>query len=121
YITFRGGRACQRDRPLFSDLGITREYRSITTVLRHEAEERAGTTVYRLLRLPVLLSLRIDENRKREGFVTIISPHKAGKQAAPAQEQAAISVVTNAIPIHADMPMGAPIIAALSDTTFLWS
>ena len=85
------------------------------------AGERAGMTISRLSMLLVLLSLHIEENKKKEGFVTIISPHEAGKQASPAQEQAAIPAVTNTIPIHADMPMGAPIIAALSDTSFLCS
>ena len=62
--------------------------------------------------------LTIDKDRKRQGFVTIISPLKAGKQASPAQEQAAIPAIPNTIPIHADMLMGASIIALNSSATW---
>ncbi|KAL8645438.1 MAG: hypothetical protein Q9226_007302 [Calogaya cf. arnoldii] len=54
--------------------------------------------------------LTVDEDMKRQGFVTLISPLKAGRQASPAQEKAAIPAVPNTIPIHADMLMGASII-----------
>ena len=63
--------------------------------------------------------LTIDENRKRQGFVTIVSPLKAGKKASAAQEQAAIPAIDGTIPIHADFVMGASIIAAGSSAT--WS
>ena len=62
--------------------------------------------------------LSIDEDKKRQGFVTIISPLKAGKKASPAQEQAAIPAMPDTIPIHADMLMGASIIAHNSSATW---
>ncbi|KAI4266407.1 MAG: hypothetical protein L6R38_008764 [Xanthoria sp. 2 TBL-2021] len=62
--------------------------------------------------------LTIDEDKKRQGFVTIISPLKAGRQASPAQEKAAIPAVPDTIPIHADMLMGASIIANNSSATW---
>ncbi|KAI4102200.1 MAG: hypothetical protein LQ339_004724 [Xanthoria mediterranea] len=62
--------------------------------------------------------LTIDEDQKRQGFVTIISPLKAGRQASPAQEKAAIPAVPGTIPIHADMLVGASIIAANSSATW---
>ncbi|KAL8854127.1 MAG: hypothetical protein Q9221_001049 [Calogaya cf. arnoldii] len=54
--------------------------------------------------------LTVEEDKKRQGFVTLISPLKAGRQASPAQEKAAIPALPNTIPIHADMLMGASII-----------
>ncbi|KAL8988137.1 MAG: hypothetical protein Q9169_008604, partial [Polycauliona sp. 2 TL-2023] len=62
--------------------------------------------------------ITIDEDKKRQGFVTIISPLKAGKQASSAQEKAAIPTVPETIPIHADMLMGASIIAPNSSATW---
>ncbi|KAI4227636.1 MAG: hypothetical protein L6R36_002271 [Xanthoria steineri] len=62
--------------------------------------------------------LTIDEDQKRQSFVTIISPLKAGRQASPAQEKAAIPAVPGTIPIHADMLVGASIIAANSSATW---
>ncbi|KAL8787711.1 MAG: hypothetical protein Q9213_002031 [Squamulea squamosa] len=63
--------------------------------------------------------LTVEEDKKRQGFVTIISPLKAGKQASPAQENAAIPAVPGTIPIHADMLMGASIIP--SNSSAVWS
>ncbi|KAI4235359.1 MAG: hypothetical protein LQ349_003222 [Xanthoria aureola] len=62
--------------------------------------------------------LTINEDQKRQGFVTIISPLKAGRQASPVQEKAAIPAVPGTIPIHADMLVGASIIAASSSATW---
>ncbi|KAL8882982.1 MAG: hypothetical protein Q9198_000101 [Flavoplaca austrocitrina] len=62
--------------------------------------------------------LIIDRDREWQGFVTIISPPEAGKQASPAQEQAAIPAIPDTIPIHADMLMGASIIAPNSSATW---
>ncbi|KAL8830276.1 MAG: hypothetical protein Q9170_005805 [Blastenia crenularia] len=56
--------------------------------------------------------LTITEEAKRAGFVTIISPLRAGKRASPAQEEAAVPAVEGTIPIHADLLLGASIIAA---------
>lgn len=51
-----------------------------------------------------------DEQEKRKGFVTIVSPLKAGPNATPDQEAKAEPVVKDSIPIHADFLMGASII-----------
>ena len=51
-----------------------------------------------------------DEARKREGWVTIVSPLKAGQNATPQEEKAAEASVLGSIPIHADFLMGAAII-----------
>ncbi|KAL8804564.1 MAG: hypothetical protein Q9182_002479 [Xanthomendoza sp. 2 TL-2023] len=55
--------------------------------------------------------LTIDDAAKHQGFVTIISPLRAGQSATPAQERAAVPVVEGTIPIHADFLLGASIIA----------
>ncbi|KAI4224500.1 MAG: hypothetical protein L6R40_008439 [Gallowayella cf. fulva] len=60
----------------------------------------------------------IDENRKRQGFAVIISPLKAGKHASPTEEKAAIPAIEGTIPIHADLVMGASIIAKDSIATW---
>ncbi|KAL8913716.1 MAG: hypothetical protein Q9171_001566 [Xanthocarpia ochracea] len=62
--------------------------------------------------------LTIDDEKKRQGFVTIISPLKAGREASPTQEEAAIPVVPGTIPIHADMLMGASIVPPDSSATW---
>lgn len=51
------------------------------------------------------------EAAKRAGFVTIISPLKPGANASAADEKAAVPVIPGTIPIHADLLMGAAIIA----------
>ncbi|KAI1193298.1 RmlC-like cupin domain-containing protein [Nemania serpens] len=52
-----------------------------------------------------------DEEKKRHGFVPILSPLKAGPDATHQQEQAAEPTIDGTIPIHADFVMGAGIIA----------
>lgn len=52
-----------------------------------------------------------DEARKREGFVNILSPLKAGEEASKSEEEAAVPAIEGTIPIHADLVMGAGIIA----------
>ena len=98
------------------------------TGISHSEENEHGSETVHFLQIwalpwksgltPRYHDLTIDENKKRDGFVTIISPLKAGKQASPAQEQAAIPVVPNTIPIHADMLMGASIIAPNASATW---
>lgn len=51
-----------------------------------------------------------DDEEKRKGFVTILSPLKGGVDATAAEEKAAEPVVEGTIPIHADFVMGAGII-----------
>ncbi|KAL4880351.1 RmlC-like cupin domain-containing protein [Aspergillus karnatakaensis] len=51
-----------------------------------------------------------DEAKKREGFVTILSPLKAGIAATPKEEEEAVPAIPDTIPIHADFVMGAGII-----------
>lgn len=51
------------------------------------------------------------ERDKRNGFVTILSPLKAGPEATRAEEMAAVPVVEGTIPIHADFLMGAAVIS----------
>ncbi|KIN07810.1 hypothetical protein OIDMADRAFT_99826 [Oidiodendron maius Zn] len=60
-----------------------------------------------------------DENAKREGFVPILSPLKAGPGANAAEEEAAEPTLPNTIPIHADFVMGAGIIGV--DKRFKWT
>ncbi|PLB48806.1 putative pirin domain protein [Aspergillus steynii IBT 23096] len=55
---------------------------------------------------------------KRSGFVTVLSPLKAGVEASEAQEEEAEPVVKGSIPIHADFVMGAGILAP--ETVFEW-
>lgn len=47
---------------------------------------------------------------KRDAFVTILSPLRAGAEASKAEEEAAVPVVEGSIPIHADFLMGAAIL-----------
>ncbi|KAI4142069.1 MAG: hypothetical protein L6R39_005092 [Caloplaca ligustica] len=63
--------------------------------------------------------LTVSEQKKRAGFVIIISPLKAGKGASDEQEKAAVPVVEGSIPIHADLVMGASIIA--NGTSAIWT
>ncbi|KAJ9155415.1 Pirin domain-containing protein [Pleurostoma richardsiae] len=51
------------------------------------------------------------EEEKRQGFVKILSPLKAGEDATAAEEKAAEPAIAGTIPIHADFVMGAGIIA----------
>ncbi|KND89906.1 Quercetin 2,3-dioxygenase [Tolypocladium ophioglossoides CBS 100239] len=60
-----------------------------------------------------------EEDDKRKGFVTILSPLKAGEDATAHQETEAEPAIAGSIPIHADFAMGAGIIAAQSK--FEWT
>lgn len=51
-----------------------------------------------------------EEADKRRGFVTIISPLRAGSEAAAEEEEKAEPVIPGTIPIHADLIMSAGII-----------
>ncbi|KAL5340227.1 RmlC-like cupin domain-containing protein [Aspergillus crustosus] len=51
-----------------------------------------------------------DEAEKRKGFVTILSPLKAGPDASAKEEELAETAIPETIPIHADFVMGAGII-----------
>ncbi|KAL2812898.1 RmlC-like cupin domain-containing protein [Aspergillus cavernicola] len=53
-----------------------------------------------------------DEAAKRAGFVHILSPLAAGREATRAEEDAAVAKIAGTIPIHADFVMGAGIIGA---------
>lgn len=64
------------------------------------------------------LKISFDTADLRRGFVTMISPLKAGPQAVAAEEEAAIPTREGTIPVHADILMAAAIIAPGS--TFLW-
>lgn len=52
-----------------------------------------------------------DDEAKRKGFVTILSPLKGGEEATAQQESATEPTVAGLIPIHADFVMGAGIVA----------
>lgn len=60
---------------------------------------------------PIYHTKTFPEAAKRVGFVTIISPLKAGMEASAADEKAAVPTIPGTIPIHADFLMGAAIIA----------
>ncbi|KAL8417367.1 hypothetical protein RB596_007478 [Gaeumannomyces avenae] len=62
---------------------------------------------------------RFDEALKRERFVTILSPLKAGPDATAAEEKEAVPAVEGSIPIHADLAMGAGIIEP--EARFVWT
>lgn len=59
---------------------------------------------------PTYHTSTFSEEAKRQGFVTIISPLKGGPAANAEQEKAAVPLVNDTIPIHADLLMGASII-----------
>ncbi|KAL8946291.1 MAG: hypothetical protein Q9222_007292 [Ikaeria aurantiellina] len=63
--------------------------------------------------------LTVTDEAKRAGFVVLVSPLKAGKDATPEQEKAAVPTVGGTIPIHADFLMGAAIIAQNSSVTWV--
>ncbi|KAL8926668.1 MAG: hypothetical protein Q9208_002742 [Pyrenodesmia sp. 3 TL-2023] len=63
--------------------------------------------------------LTVSDEKKRAGFVPIISPLKAGKTATVEEEEAAIPEVEGTIPVHADLVMGASIIA--NGTSATWT
>lgn len=58
------------------------------------------------------------DEKKRAGFVHIISPLKAGKGASVEGEEAAVPAINGTIPIHADLVMGVSIIA--NGTSATW-
>ncbi|EEY14601.1 yhhW [Verticillium alfalfae VaMs.102] len=60
-----------------------------------------------------------DDDAKRAAFVPILSPLKGGPDASVAEEKAAEPAVEGTIPIHADLVMGAGIIAP--GRAFEWS
>lgn len=60
---------------------------------------------------PKYYTKNFSEEAKREGFVTVISPLRAGMKASAAEEKAAVPAIPGTIPIHADFLMGAAIIA----------
>ncbi len=60
---------------------------------------------------PTYHTMTFPEEAKRNGFVTIISPLKSGPGATADEEKAAVPLVEGTIPIHADLVMGASIIA----------
>ncbi|EQL03004.1 hypothetical protein G6O67_001854 [Ophiocordyceps sinensis] len=60
-----------------------------------------------------------DDEAKKRGFVTILSPLKGGEDASAQQERDAEPTVAGSIPIHADFAMGAAIIAPKS--AFEWT
>lgn len=68
---------------------------------------------------PTYHTKHFDEARKRDAFVTILSPLKGGPDATAAQEKAAEPTIPDTIPIHADFSMGAGIIAP--GKTFEWT
>jgi redox-sensitive bicupin YhaK (pirin superfamily) len=63
-------------------------------------------------------TLHFDEEAKKQDFVTILSPLKAGENATAKEEDEAVPVIPQSIPIHADFVMGAGIIAP--QKTFKW-
>lgn len=60
-----------------------------------------------------------DEAAKRERFVPILSPLRAGPEATAKEEMEAVPAIAETIPIHADFVMGAGIIAPQG--RFEWS
>lgn len=61
---------------------------------------------------PTYHTMTFSEDKKRNTFNTIISPLKAGPNATPEEEKAAVPTIEGTIPIHADLMMGAGIIDA---------
>ncbi|WQF83209.1 Putative pirin domain, rmlC-like cupin domain superfamily, rmlC-like jelly roll [Colletotrichum destructivum] len=68
---------------------------------------------------PTYHTQHFPEEDKRKGFVTILSPLKAGPEATAAEEKAAEPSIPGTIPIHADFVMGAGIIEP--NAVFEWS
>lgn len=59
---------------------------------------------------PIYHTKTFPEADKRSRFVTLISPLRAGPNATPAEENAALPTIDGTIPIHADLLMGAAIV-----------
>lgn len=68
--------------------------------------------------IPRYHTRHFDEEHKRKGFVTILSPLRAGPNASATEEQEAAPSIPNSIPIHADFVMGAGLIGV--DKRFKW-
>ena len=68
--------------------------------------------------VPRYHTLSIPEESKRAGFVTILSPLKAGLEASAEEEKAAEPAVEGTIPVHADLVMGAGIIGVGGKATW---
>jgi len=60
---------------------------------------------------PRYQTMHFSEDAKREGFVTILSPMRGGPDASADEEKAAIPTAEDTIPIHADLAMGAGLLA----------
>ena len=60
---------------------------------------------------PVYHTNTFPEEDKRKGFVHIISPLKAGKNASAQEEAAAVPAINGSIPVHADLVFSAGVIA----------
>lgn len=63
-------------------------------------------------------SLKFSDTAKCAGFVTILSPLRAGIRATTAEEEAAVPTTPGTIPVHADLLMGAAIVP--SGKAFGW-
>ena len=63
-------------------------------------------------------SMTFPDDAKRAGFVTILSPLRAGPSASAADEDAALPTVSGTIPVHADLLMGAALVPA--GQAFVW-
>lgn len=63
--------------------------------------------------------MSFSEDAKRQAFLPILSPLKAGPRASVEEEKAAVPVLPGTIPIHADFVMGAGIIG--TGKTFEWT
>lgn len=96
-------------------------------IAHSEQNEHASSTVHflQIWALPWKKSLppiyhtqNFPQDLKRQRFVTLISPLRAGPEATPADEKAAIPAIEGTIPIHADFLMGAAIIP--HGASFTW-
>ncbi|KAL9130373.1 MAG: hypothetical protein Q9217_001431 [Psora testacea] len=67
---------------------------------------------------PTYHTMTFDDESKKNGFATLISPLKAGIKASADDERAAVPVVEGTIPIHADFLMGASIVAKGASATW---
>ncbi|CAI4214377.1 unnamed protein product [Parascedosporium putredinis] len=68
---------------------------------------------------PAYHTRTFDEAAKRQGFVPILSPLKAGPDASAKEETEAVPLIPETIPIHADFVMAAGI--AEPGKTFIWT
>ncbi|MCJ1444614.1 MAG: hypothetical protein MMC23_005116 [Stictis urceolatum] len=98
------------------------------TGIAHSERNESGAWVHflQIWALPWKKALRpryhtrsFGEEGKREAFVPILSPLAAGVEATGVQEEEARPRIEGTIPIHADLVMGAGLLAP--GGTFLWS